>query len=153
MPELTPEEIEALNADPVEDAVLSDIDETIEDIDELSEQLAVHSIISEERHDEILARVDECNQTIQTLSSQVTQGESPILTQLLNQMIELRTELSVMKSSMDSRLNQVRSPNPSETPEPETALVENPAEPNQERSTVEHSEENVEQKRPKNRFV
>ena len=163
MSDLTPEQTElsplgaasdeALNPDPPDaDDIVDDIEEATEDIDELSEQLAVHSIISEERHDEILARVDECNQTIQTLSSQVTQGESPILTQLLNQMIELRTELSVLKSSMDSRLNRDRTPNPSETSEPETPL-ENPAEQNREKSTVERSEENAEQKRPKNRFV
>ena len=158
MPELTPDEIEALNTDPPDaDDIVEDIEEATEDIDELSEQLAVHSIISEERHDEILARVDECNQTIQTLSSQVTQGESPILTQLLNQMIELRTELATLKentkSLMDSRSNQDRTPNPSSevTPEP---VIENPAEPNQEKSTVERSEENAEAKpRPKNRFV
>jgi hypothetical protein len=150
MPELTPEEIEALNADPPEEAIIEDIEEAVDDIDELSEQLAVHSIISEERHDEILARVDECNQTIQILSSQANQAENPILTQLLNQMIELRTELASLKFLMDSRLNRDRTPNASETPTP----IESPAEPNQERSTEEPFVENVEAKpRPKNRFI
>lgn len=157
-PDLTPEQIEALNADPPDaDDIIDDIEEATEDIDELSEQLAVHSIISEERHDEILARVDECNQTIQTLSSQVTQGESPILTQLLNQMIETRAELATLRSSLialtESKSNQDQTLSESED-KTEIPPVENPDEPNREKSTDERREENEDQKpRPKNRFV
>jgi hypothetical protein len=145
---MSPEEIEALNADPVEEAIVEDIEEATDDIDELSEALAVHSIISEERHDEILERVDECRTQLATLSS-VPTAENPILTQLLNQMIELRTELATLKSSMELRSNPAPTQNESETPTP----VENPEETRTEPSPKEEAENPVPEVKKKNRFV
>lgn len=78
------------------------IDETDEDINELQEALAVHSIMSEQRHEEILEGIEECQTRLETLSATAQTAESPILTQVLNQLVELRAEIATIRASMDS---------------------------------------------------
>jgi hypothetical protein len=97
-------------------------DEIEDDIDELAEALAVHSIISEERHDEILERVDECRMQLESLSTTGT-AESPLLTQIMSQLVEIRAELMNLKSSMDSRPNRPQE-QPSESPTEEPVSEE-----------------------------
>lgn len=75
-----------------------------DDIDELAEALAVHSIISEERHDEILTEVAACQTRLEQLST-VGTAESPLLTQIIAELATIRGELQSLKSSMDSRQN------------------------------------------------
>lgn len=80
---------------------LESTDDVVEDIDELAEQLAVHQIISEERHEEILQGVAECQKTLETLSG--VQTENPILTTIMNQLIEMREELIILRLSLDMK--------------------------------------------------
>jgi len=102
MPELTPEELALVEAgESAEDA----IEETAEEIDEITEQLVAHSIMSEERHEEIIEKVDECLSRLES-SSATAGAENPMLAQLLNQLIEIRAEVTALKSSWDSRNQQ-----------------------------------------------
>jgi DNA repair exonuclease SbcCD ATPase subunit len=80
-------------------------EEETEEIDELSEQLAVHSIMSEERHDQIIGEVRECQTRLEALSSRLEANQnpdSPALHQILQQVSELRAEMATLKSSLDS---------------------------------------------------
>src|SRR5215469_16649891 len=63
-------------------------DEVESDIADLAEQLVGQAAISETRHNAILNEVTQCREQI-TLLSQTNQPENPLLTQLLNQMIEI----------------------------------------------------------------
>jgi hypothetical protein len=139
---------------PAIEEIVEDISDTEDDIDELAEALAVHSIISEERHDEILERVDECRNRLEVLLP-MTQAENPLLSQILSEMTAIRAELMSLKSSMGTRPNH---PPPNESPS-EEQRAENPEEPNQAPSIAEPSvarEEPEAQPAPKakkNRFV
>jgi archaellum component FlaC len=114
--------------------VIAAVQEDIDDVDELSEQLAAHSIMSEERHDEILERVDQCQSRLEQLSTELQKlrtsetAESPVLSQIQAALESLRTEVASLKSSMDMRLSspiQPVSEIPVEEPEP-VALIEEP---------------------------
>lgn len=82
------------------------IEEQVEDVDELAEQLAVHQIISEERHQEILEEVGRCEEGLERIRSQqqsMTQTESPAAQATL-------TELTLLRERMDrieATLNQL----------------------------------------------
>lgn len=143
---MTPEELALIEAGASED--------NAEEIDELSEQLAVHSIISEERHDEILERVDQCRTELERLSANgLTTAESPMLIQMVTQLAEIRAELTNLKSSQDRMDQTLRESSTQTRQEPEMV----PEEPRAEELMVEPSEENepgpVEAPRRRNRQV
>jgi hypothetical protein len=115
-------------------------DEVEEDIDELL--VAVQNLAG--GNTQILERLETCQTRLEVLSTTAT-AENPVLTQMLNQLVEMRAQLMSLNSSMDSRL---RVPPQSESPEA------NLEEPRAEESMVEPSVENEEpQKTRKNRFV
>ena len=115
-------------------------DEVEEDIDELL--VAVQNLAG--GNTQILERLDTCQNRLEVLSQTAT-AENPVLTQVLNQLVEMRAELTSLKSSMDSKRN-----NPPQNESPEVNLEE----PRAEESMVEPSVENEEpQKTRKNRFV
>ena len=118
------DEVVITSTDPPSDSneeIREDLEEATEDVDELVSTLAAHATLSETRHTEILERIDQCR-TISERLSATSGAENPMLTQLLNQMVELRAELSTLKSSMDSRQN-LPVPNVSEIPPEEQSPV------------------------------
>lgn len=145
---MTPE----LSEDVIEDV----IDEATEDVDELLQQITELRAGTETRDAEITRRLDECQTTLQNLSSTVT-AENPLLSQILLQLTETKVELArlqTMTQSMDTTLKARQQPN-SETP-----TVENPPEdePNQDALTDEQGPEDsqTEQAPPKvkkHRFI
>jgi hypothetical protein len=119
-------------------------EEIEDDIDELAEALAVHSIISEQRHEQILEEVAACQTQLETLSTS-PQTENPLLTQITTQLAEIRAELLILKSSMATMSNR---------PPRSESEIQSPEEPNPERLTEEPSVENEPPKPArKNRFV
>lgn len=150
--EVIPPVIITPDTDETPSEIVDEIEEVTDDIDELTETLVAHSIMSEARHEEILEEISECRLQVQQLSTNpALSAENPILTQLLNQMIELRSEVMSLRSSMDLRRNL---PIPSELVVPEAETPQDT--PNPGASTEEPSEANVENPVPKparkNRF-
>jgi hypothetical protein len=137
--------------DGIIDPIIDEIEDTADEIDEISEQLAVAQIISDERHTEFLEKVDTCLNRLESLSTTQSTAENPLLTQILAELATTRGELANLKSSMDTlqtRPTPLNSPTPEpenpEEPEPD-ALIEEPA-----RDELENSPE---PKPRKNRFI
>ena len=129
---------------PVEEA----IDEVTDEIDEVTEILEAHQIMSENRHEEILERIDGCQTQLENLSK-TEAAENPLLTQLLSQMTELRTQLESLRSSLDTKS---KDQTPNQSPVVEQPVV--PDLPSQEKSIEEPSVENQPPTPPrKHRFV
>ena len=105
--------VEPPTPDPVEE-----VEEVTDEIEDVSEQLALHSIISEERHNEILERVDECRNRLEQLSA----TESPSVAALQAEVQTLRSEMIELKSLLVSMSKNLQ-PRES-TPEPVTELEE-----------------------------
>lgn len=92
-------------------------EEVEEDIDELL--VAVQNLAG--GNTRILERLETCQNRLEVLSTTAT-AENPVLTQVLNQLVEMRAELMSLKSSMDLRRNlPPQSELPPETP-PEPAV-------------------------------
>jgi hypothetical protein len=100
---LTPEELARVEAGCEEE-----VEQIGDDVDEVAEALAVHSIVSEERHDEILVRVESCQLQLEALSSRMEalspSMENPILARLLETVSELKGQIESLRSSVDSKL-------------------------------------------------
>lgn len=99
------------------------IEDTDDEIDEVAEQLAAHSILSDARHEEILEGIDECRTKLLTIAEQAQTAESPLLTQLTAQIAEINAQVLSLKQSMDTMLSRPQ-PNVSQIP----AVTEAPAE-------------------------
>lgn len=97
------------------DAIETEADE----IDEVSEALAVHGIISEKRHEQILEEVDECKTRLDQLLTKEPTAESPTLTMILERLIQIQTELAVLKESVKATSDS----SPSNTPPSELIVV------------------------------
>lgn len=126
------------------------IEDAASEIDEVSSQLTELNAQAETRHADILERLNTCLAKVETLSSSQT-AENPLLTQVLNQVVELKAEILSLKASMDSTPN----------PQPPSELIvteEIPASdtPSQE-SPMEDTAKDVENppvpERRKNRFI
>ena len=104
---------------PSTEEIIDAVEDETEEVDELVAQLSALSAISETRHTQILERTDACRVELERLST-IPQAESPLLTQLLNQMIEIRTELTSLKLSMDLRLSPPTQTIPRESVESES---------------------------------
>jgi len=102
-----------------------EIEEVAEDIDELSEQLAVHAIISEERHEEILGEVAECRSQMESLLSRMEQqapataAESPVLAQVSEQMTSLLSRMEALEAKLAALSKDSLNPTPSPSVTPE----------------------------------
>lgn len=138
---------ESYNA-PVVDA----IEIEAEEIDEVSEALAVMGIISEERHNQLLEEVNQCRDLVVSLSTKVQTEESPTLTMILERLMQIQIELADLKKSMKPSSDS----NPSNTLPSESAIViapppeviPNPDEPKAEESMVEPSGVDAEPPKP-----
>lgn len=123
---MSPEDLARVESGTYEEETLEAIDETEDEIDELTEQLVAHQIMSEARHEEIIERVNECHQLLEN-SSETSGAENPILTQVLNQLIEIRAELATLKSSMDSKIPSQSESLPLVVEVPESVVEDLPA--------------------------
>jgi hypothetical protein len=132
-----------LSPSPAEELISEELEIEAEEIDDLSEQLAVHSLMSEERHTEIISGVTTCQENLAQIAQQVQQissqtaaaAESPSLTLILERLGEIQSRLSTLQKKVDG-LNPSQTvpasltlqPSQSETP-PEGAAVLPVAEP------------------------
>jgi hypothetical protein len=112
---MTPEENPELVSDENEE-ILEDIDEAAEDVDELVVRLTELATATETRDTQILSEVQRCQTELMKLSTATLTAENPLLTQILTQLVEMRVELSSLKSSADTRQRN-RELSDSETPE------------------------------------
>jgi chromosome segregation ATPase len=109
--------------------VVDVIDQTQDEVDELQEQVSGLESLTKTQHAEMTAKVDTCLSKLEALSTQ-NSAENPLLTQLLNQLVEIRSELSSLKSSMDTRQNLP----PRNVSEEAIVVEEIPSLPNQDES-------------------
>ena len=65
------------------------VEETEEELDLITEQVAVSNIENEERHDEIMEVLQLCRQRLESSST----NESPILNQIQADLVEIKAEL------------------------------------------------------------
>jgi hypothetical protein len=72
-------------------------EEITEEIDELSEQVALDSILSEERHDEVMEGLEVCQQRLERLTNET--GENP---QVARELGELRQEVIALRQAISS---------------------------------------------------
>lgn len=116
--------IQPLNPDVVE----SQLENVNDDVDEIAESVAVLSIVTEERHAEILEEINQCRNQLENLSTicqAQSTAENPLLAQMMAEIQRLAAQLESLKSSMDSMQSSPRL-SPSIEPEPAPA-VEVPA--------------------------
>jgi hypothetical protein len=115
MPELTAEEKALIEAGACESEIQDAVDENAEEVDELVELVRSQRNLSETRHAEILARVNECSNSLERLSTQ-TQAENPAMTQVLSQLAEMRVEMDLLRQELRSTatMSKVPTPNGSE---------------------------------------
>ena len=129
-------------------SVETQIEQTEDELDLVAEQVGVLAIEDEERHDELMEGVSECRRRLATLSTSMTQVENPVLTQILNELAEIRVRLDHLKENQSSNTSQSsRPPSESIPMEPE------PVELNQVESTVEHEPAERTPKRKKYRVI
>lgn len=131
--------------------VVDVLEDTQEEVDDLTAQVQALETVSATRHTELLERINTCSTRLETISSAAT-SESPLLAQIVSQLAEVKAELTNLKSSMDTKQNR-----PELSVSTAEILTEDPAEPSQERSTVELPVSQVENPTPpverKRRFV
>jgi chromosome segregation ATPase len=106
-----------------------ELTETVEEVDELLETLAAESIVSEERHDEVMQEVLACRNQMETLAQQ-QQTENPMLAQIQAQITELHSRMEAIFSELQSLSRSRRSGEEQRlsTPEPSRS-TETPSEP------------------------
>jgi hypothetical protein len=144
MPELTPEELALIEAGAA-------TDDASDEVDEILQELQSQKTVSETRYTELNERLSQCLLKLEALSAGAS-AENPILTQLSNQIAEIRVDVtSALKSLEDMKAKSLAQ---SESP----VIVEVPPEdqnlPSLDESTEEPSEENVPPKPPrKNRVL
>jgi uncharacterized coiled-coil protein SlyX len=125
---------------PGSEDITDDIEETGDEIEALSEQLAAHQAASETRHTQIIEGVDSCRTRLETLSSAVT-SENPALIQISSQLVALQAELLSLRMLFlaSQTAPTIFDPPLTETPEIEEIVVLDS--PNEEPSTVVQPEE------------
>lgn len=137
VPEPTPEQLEELE------------EESLTEIEAVGEQLALHSIESEARHEQILEAVEVNHQCLLRLEQSNPPSENPASQAMITELATVKTELAEVKGMLTAimaslaALNSViprHTPNPSPeaNPEPATEMpAENPSEQKPEESTAE----------------
>jgi hypothetical protein len=101
--------------------VVAVIENTEDEIDLVSEQVAVLGIEDEERHDQIMEGVNECRQRLESLSTLTQTAESPLLSEIMTEIREIRSQLSDLQKKVIPSSNM----NPSNLPQSES--TETPA--------------------------
>lgn len=108
--------------EPVTDA----LDDTAEEVDELTQAVTELQEKTGQNHSEILGRLDVCQNSLTRLAEQQTATESPMLVQIVTQLAALQSEvLNIRQELAMSMRNQLPSELPisSETP-PESDSLE-----------------------------
>ena len=94
-PQLTPEELARIEAGVEAEEELDA--ETLTEIGALSEQLALHTIESEARHEQILEGVAENHECLLRLEQSQSQTENPVNQAMVTEIANLKTEVSELK--------------------------------------------------------
>jgi hypothetical protein len=106
---------------PSEAAVIEDEVSIVEDeVDELQEALAVHSIMSEERHKEIIEGVQSCRESLEQIQNRLpeTPGESPVLNRILEELTLIQTRLTTIETEARESRNRLAPNTPESIPQP-----------------------------------
>lgn len=90
---------------PDSEDIADEIEETGDEIEALSEQLATHATASETQHTQIIEGVDLCRTRLETLSLAAT-SENPALIQISSQLVALQTELTNLRTLFTERAIQ-----------------------------------------------
>jgi hypothetical protein len=118
-------------AAPIEPALLEE-----EELDLVAQMIAEESIINEERADELMEGVEECQSRLEELSTLKTtleamaapradEGENPMLTQIQRQLAEVQTQLAELRASMVSPTS-IRTPSANGPNVSDTTQIEEP---------------------------
>lgn len=100
-----------------------------EEVDEVAEALAVQSIENEERHEEIISGVQECQGRLETIQNLST-AENPQIAQIQREQAEIRSRLDQIWEALQSLRNPPPAPSPSPSPNPPPSNPEpSPSEP------------------------
>jgi hypothetical protein len=96
--------------------------ETVEeDLDLVSEQVAVLDIQDEERHEQIMEVLSECREQLATLTNSSVATESPMLIQIQADLVTIKDQLAILTSERRNRLSSNSSnPPQSESTNPGT---------------------------------
>jgi hypothetical protein len=87
--------------------------ETVEeDLDLVSEQVAVLDIQDEERHEQIMEVLSECREQLATLTNSSVATESPMLIQIQADLVTIKDQLAILTSERRNRSNSNSSNQP-----------------------------------------
>jgi hypothetical protein len=100
------------------EAIEREEEEEIEEILTVSEELALHSIISEERHEEILEEVEQCRTQLESLSM----GESPTLAAIQTQLTAIHAELMNQRAELEAMRTRHQSASTPSSPRAEELI-------------------------------
>jgi chromosome segregation ATPase len=122
-----------------------------DEVDEILQELQSQKTVSETRYAEMSERLNQCLSRLEALSVG-TQAENPLLTQLSNQIAEIKADVATALSSLEDMKAKI--PEQSESPVIVETVETDQNLPSLEESTEEPSEENVPPKPPrKNRVL
>lgn len=100
-----------------------ELQETYDSVSEtqhVAEELALHSVISEERHDEILEETNRVCNRLDQLSQENSTANQSLQTALAAELTALAAELKAIKAELESlKQSRVTPPSSQSTPSPE----------------------------------
>jgi chromosome segregation ATPase len=131
MPELTPEELALIEAG-------ASVDDTDDEVDEILTELQSQKTVSETRYNELSERLNQCLTRLEALSAG-SNAENPILTQLSNQIAEIRVDVTAALNSLED----MKAKNLAQSESQPIVVEEIPSSLSLDESTEEPSEENV----------
>jgi hypothetical protein len=85
-----------------EPAIAEVVEEVADEADELLDEIRALGTAQETRLSTLTENINTCRTQLERLS-QIQPAENPMLTQLLNQMIEIRAELASLKSTLEKQ--------------------------------------------------
>src|SRR6266849_4707103 len=84
---------------------------TADDVQHVAEELAVHSVISEERHEEILEESEKCLTRLEVLSTEQKTENENLRSAIVSEMVAIAAELKALKAELKSlKQSQVSQP-------------------------------------------
>lgn len=83
------------------------VEDAEEELDLVAEQVGLLSIEEDERYSHLLERIEACQQRLESLSTNPNQTESPILNQILTEILDIKSRVERMESE-----HQNPNPNP-----------------------------------------
>jgi hypothetical protein len=97
------------------------VDDAEDELDLVAEQVAISSIEDQERYEHILEEIAQCRSRLENLSAS-TMPESPILNQILSEILTIKVKVEKLESENRSR-NTQSTPNTSNLPPSESTMT------------------------------